>query len=119
MAATKNLRTIITAGTNNAAATTTTGTVVNLTTAYGGVWTAKVTNGGTGPTLPATVTVYASGDNVNFKTIATLVSQLGAAIISEFNGFVDPGVMYFRIDIGGNTGQAVTVEAFLQELTTI
>lgn len=119
MAATKNLRTIIAAATSNAASATTTGTAINLTTAYGGIWTAKVTNGGSGPTVGATVNVYVSGDNTNFKLVAALLCPTGNSLVSEFSGLVDPGVMYFRIDVTGNTVQAVTCEAFLQELTTI
>ncbi len=119
MSATKNLRTIIAAGTSNSAGGTTTGTVVDLRTAYGGLLTAKITNGGTGPSAPAAVKVYTSGDNSNFKLLCTLTGDTASASVNEWPVEIPPGVMYLRADVTGNTGQAVTCEAFLQELTAV
>ena len=119
MAATKNLRTIIAAGTSNSAAGTTTGTAVDLTTRYGGLLTAKITNGGTGPTAGATVKVYTSGDNTSFKLFNQVTADVTASTSYEWAFDIPPGVMYVRADVSGNTGQAVTCEAFLQELTSL
>lgn len=119
MAATKNLRTIISAGTTNTASSTTTGTVITLTTAYGGLLTAKITNGATGPTVPASVKIYTSGDNSNFKLFATLTGDSVNNSVNEWAVNIPAPTMYVRADVTGNTAQSVTCEAFLQELTTI
>ncbi len=119
MAATKNLRTIIAAGTTNFAAGTTTGAAVNLTAAYGGLLTAKLTNTASPPTIAASVYVYTSGDNTNFKLLYTQPGNVAASTISEFSFEIPPGVMYLRVDVKDNTNQSVTCEAFFQELTTI
>lgn len=119
MASTKNLRTIVAASTSNAAGGTTTGTAVNLTTAYGGYLTAKLINGGTGPTVACTMSVLVSGDNSNWKTAATYSGDTVNSSTFEWGLEIPPGVMYVNVQFTGNTGQAVTVEAFLHELTTI
>jgi hypothetical protein len=119
MASTHTARTIIAAGSNNTSGGTTTGTVVDLTTKYGGLLTVKITNGATGPTVAASAYVYTSHDNSNFKTMTVLQSNLGNNAVSEFAMDIPPAVMYLRVDVKDNTGQTVTCEAFLQELTTI
>jgi hypothetical protein len=63
----KALRTLVAAGTSNTAGSTTNGTTWNLTTALGGVMTANVTNGATGPTIGCDFVVQISGDGVNWK----------------------------------------------------
>ena len=116
---TKNLRTIIAAATSNGAGSTTTGTAIDLTTRYGGLLTVKITNGGTGPTVAAQANIYTSGDNTNFKLMQTLVAPTTNSAVTEWAVDIPAGVMYLRVDVTGNTAQAVTCEAFLQELTTI
>lgn len=116
---TKTLKTYLTAGTSNGAGATSTGTALNHTTAYGGLITAKITNGATGPTVAATVNVYVSGDNSNWKLWASALSTLGNAIITEFTFFLPATAMYSRVDVTGNTVQAVTCEAFCQELSVV
>jgi hypothetical protein len=118
MASTKTLKTYIAAGSSNAASGTTTGTAQNHTTAYGGVITVKVTPGGT-LTTAATVNVYTSGDNTNFKLFAQVISGLTNGTVYEWAFTLPVGAMYSRVDITGNVGAAVTCEAFCQELTTI
>ncbi len=121
MASTHTLRTIIAAATSNSAGGSTTGTALDLTTKYGGLLTAKVTNGGTGPTAAATIYVYTSGDNfaTSGKLFTSFKASLTNSAVSEFCAEIPPGVMYLRVDVSDNTVQAVTCEAFLQELTTI
>ncbi len=119
MAATKNLRTIIAAATSNTAGSTVTGTAINLTTAYGGLITIKITNGATGPTVPASAKVYTSGDNTNFKLFATLTGDSTNNSVNEWSVDISAPTMYARVDVTGNTAQTVTCEAFLQELTTV
>lgn len=119
MAATKTLRTIIAAATSNAAGATTTGTVVDLTTKYGGLLTVKITNGATGPTVAAVAYIYVSGDNSNFKLLASFTANISNSAVNEFVADIPGSAMYLRVDVKDNTGAAVTCEAFLQELTTV
>lgn len=119
MAATKSLSTIIAAGTSNAAAGTTTGAAVNLTTAYGAEVTIKLTNGATAPTIAATAKVFISGDNTNYKLFYQIAGDLVASSVNEFALDIPAAVMYLRVDVTGNTGQAVVCEAFAQVLATI
>lgn len=114
---TQAARTIIAAATSCAAGATVTGNVANLTTAFGGLLTAKITNGGTGPTVAASVYLYTSHDNVNFKLFGQLQANATANAINEFAEVIPP-MMYFRADVKDNTIQAVTCEAFLQELSS-
>ena len=119
MPATKALSTIIAAGTGNAALATTTGTAVNLLTAYGGIITGLLTNGATGPTIQAVAFVETSGDNTNWKEVAQVGGGVTAGVITPLSYPVDPGVMYARVRVTGNTGQPVVCEAFMQVLTAI
>lgn len=116
--ATKNLRTLQ-ASTSNGAGSTTTGTASNQTTALGCLVTGKITNGGTGPTVGCNFAVLVSGDNTNFKTLATYTAGTAASGVYEFAVEVPAGVQYVNAQFTGNTGQSVTVEAFLHELTSI
>lgn len=119
MAATKSLSTIIAAGTSNAAGATATGTAVDLTTKYGALITGLLTNGGTGPTIAPTAYVEVSGDNTNWKQFYAVGGDTTASSITPYSCEIPPGVMYARVRVTGNTGQAVTCEAFAQVLATI
>lgn len=119
MAATKTLSTIIAAGTSNAGAGTTTGTAVNLTAAYGALITGLITNGGTGPTVQAVAYVEVSGDGTNWKQFAVFPGGVIANTVTPIICRVPPEVMYARVRVTGNTGQAVTCEAFAQILVAI
>lgn len=119
MPSTKSLSTIIAAATSNAAAGTTTGTAVDLTTRYGGLITGLLTNGATGPTIQATAFIEVSGDNVNWKELFRVGSDVTANLVTPFSCDIAPGIMYARVRVTGNTGQAVVCEAFMQVLATI
>ncbi len=119
MGASKNLRTFIAAATSNSAGSTATGTAFDVTTAFGGLITIKITNGGTGPTVPATAYVYVSGDNSNFKLLTSFTHSSTNSAVGEFSCELPAAAMYVRVDVTGNTAQAVTCEAFMQELTDI
>jgi len=126
--ATKNARTLIAAATSNTAGSTTRGTV-DLRTAFGGILTIKITNGGTGPTIQAVAntliahnagaTPTAGSAGADWKTIYTVGNGVVANTIGEWNIPIDQSVMHLEVEITGNTGQAVTCEAFLSELTSI
>lgn len=119
MASTKALSTIIAAATSNAAGGTTTGTAVDLTTKYGAFLTALITNGATGPTVAPTIFFEVSGDNTNWKEAWRAAGDTVANSITPFSYVADASIMYIRVRVTGNTGQAVTCEAFAQVLATI
>jgi hypothetical protein len=109
------------ASATNTAGSTTTGSWVDLTGAYTAKLLAKVTNGGTGPTVGCTVRVDLSPDNgttVYTGAGGSFTAGLTAstAYAASFN--VD-GHMYARAVFTGNTGQDVTVQADIEKLTAI
>lgn len=119
MAATKTKRTVIAAATSNAAGATTNGTEWNLSTAYGGILTARITNGGTGPTVGASVVVYYGSVTTEKREAARVTAPTTNSAVTDFVFEIPPGVMFVNVDVTGNTGQAVTAEVFGQELTSI
>jgi hypothetical protein len=119
MAATKTKRTMIAAATSNAAGGTTSGTEVNLSTAYGALAVCRITNGGTGPTVGADFVVYvgsATGEKREFSR-QTAPTTLNA--VTDFAVELPPATMFLNVDITGNTGQPVSAEVFVEELTAL
>lgn len=118
MPATKNARTLV-ASTSNGAGGTTNGTEWNLSTAYGGIVAAKVTNGGTGPTVGCDFVVYVGEATGVKREFSRQTAPTGNGAVQEFVVEIPPGVMFVNVTFTGNTVQAVTVESYAQELTTI
>lgn len=124
---TKTPRTLIAAATSNAAGSTTRGTA-DLRTAQGGLLTVKVTNGATGPTVPATVNILVAHDagatptaasaGSDWKTIWSFAASTGNNVVTEQSITIDPAVMHVEVEVTGNTAQAVTCEAFMSEITS-
>ncbi len=126
MALSKTARTVV-ASASNAAGATTRGKI-NLVSAYGGLLTIKMTNGATPPTVQCTCNVLVAHDNTDpaagsagtvWKTIWTFGGGTTASAVTEQPLSIDPSVMALCVEFTGNTGQAVTVESGLSELTTI
>ena len=125
--AVKTARTLIAAATSNTAGSTTRGTV-DLRTASGGVLTIRLTNGGTGPTVQASANVLiahntgstptAGSAGADWKTIWSFGGGTTASAVTEQSIAVDAGVMHLEVEVTGNTGQTVTCEAFLSELSS-
>ncbi len=123
---TKTPRTLVAAATSNGAGSTTRGTV-DLRTAHGGLLTFKMANGGTGPTVQCTANVLvahnsgstpaAASAGADWKTIWSVGGGTAANAVTEQSLDVPPGAMHLEIEFAGNTGQAVTVEAYLSEIT--
>lgn len=126
MALTKNARTLV-ASASNAAGATTRGRVDLNAAQGGGILTIKITNAGTGPAVQclcnvliahnATLPAAASAGS-DWKTIASYSGGTTANAVTEIGMPIDPAVMCLEVEFTGNTSQAVTVEAFLSELTT-
>jgi hypothetical protein len=125
---TKNARTLVAAATSNTAGSTTRGTV-DLRTALGGVLTMKITNGGTGPTVQCEGRVLiahntgstptAASAGTDWKTVWVFGGGTTNSAVTEQSWDVPAGVMHAEVEFTGNTGQTVTVEAFMSELTSV
>lgn len=125
--AVKTARTIIAASTN-VAASTPYRAAIDLRTKHGGLLTIKMVTGGTGPTTQAVATLLVAHDEGTlpatgaagsvWKTLAVLGgSSTTASTTTELSYIVPQGVMHLEVEISGNTGQAITAEAYLSELT--
>ena len=124
---TKTPRTLVAAGTSNGAGSTTRGTL-DLRTALGGLLTIKMTNGSTGPTVQCTANVLvahnsgstptAASAGSDWKTLWSVGGGTTNSAVTEQSMEVGPGVMHIEVEFTGNTGQAVTVEAYLSEITS-
>lgn len=126
--ATKTPRTLIAASTSNAAGASTRATL-DLRTTFGGILTVKITNGATGPTVQAVCNVLiahnsgstpaAGAAGADWKTVAQPGNGTAANTVGEWSFLIDQSVMHLEVEITGNTGQAVTCEAYLSEMTSI
>jgi pseudouridine-5'-phosphate glycosidase len=116
--ATKTAR-VLQSSASNAAGATTTGSCIDLTTALGMTVTAKITNGSTGPTVGCSFLIDISHDGTNWKEFSRQTAGTSNSAVAEFIVDIPAAVMYLRSRFTGNTGQAVTVEAFGHELTSI
>ena len=118
MAATKTAKTLLTSQ-SLAAATTVAATEWNASTAYGGVAAVKLTNSATPPTTAPVVTFYV-GEATGVKR--KLYSGTGDILASSVNDIVceiPMGAMFVNVSITNGTTNAITVEAYAEELTTI
>lgn len=125
---TKNARTLVAAGTSLAVAGTVRG-VVDLRTAQGGLLTLKITNGATGPTVQGEgrvliahtggATPAAGSAGADWKTLWKFGGGTTLNLVTEQAINIDPSVMHLEVEFTGNTGQAITVEASLSEISSI
>lgn len=124
MALTKSDTTII-ASASNAAGATSRGTI-DLSSAYGGIVTMKITNGGTAPTLQCEGRVLishadtlptAASAGADWKTVWRFGGGTTASAVTEQNFQFGPEVRHLEVEFAGNTGQAVTVEAIATTYT--
>ena len=118
MALTKSDTTII-ASASNAAGATSRGTI-DLSSAYGGIVTMRITNGGTAPTLQCEGRVLishadtlptAASAGADWKTIWRFGGGTAANAVTEQSFQFGPEVRHLEVEFTGNTAQAVTVEA--------
>jgi hypothetical protein len=114
----KTKRTII-ASVSNGAGATTSATESNQTGAYGLGVVGKVTNGATGPTVGCDMVVYVGGASGEKFEISRQTAPTANNAITAFTVDLPPWAMFVNVDFTGNTVQAVTVEAHIEELTTI
>ncbi len=125
---TKAAVTLISASTSNSAGSTTEGTPRDLRTKNGAILTGKVVNGGTGPTVQAVMQVLiahndgstptGAAEGSDWKLIAEISPGTAANAVARIPGLsLDASIQHVHVRVTGNTGQAVTCEAFLSEIT--
>lgn len=121
MASTKTVAAIWSGVTLTAAAGDTTATAVVLDDGYGAALHIKLTNGATGPTIAAQVQIEVSADNSEWYAFGgPLVGNTDNNGVVEWGGIDIPiGVEYLRLVGGSNTGQDVTVDADISEVTSL
>lgn len=126
MTAPAKTRTAIWTGQSLAAgAGNTTSTWLDLSTMFEGEVNIRLTNGGTGPTVPAQVQVQIA-NNYNAGS-PSLPTNFGGALqgttvnsdITYFSFVIPMGVAALRLIAGSNTGQAVTVDADISAVNSI
>jgi hypothetical protein len=125
MALTKTARTLV-ASVSNGAGSKTRGRLDMNAVQGGGFLTIKMINGGTGPTVQCTCNILiahnatlpaAASAGTDWKTIASYGGGTVANYPTEIGIPIDPSIMCLEVEFTGNTSQAVTVEAYLSELT--
>lgn len=122
MAATKQRSSIWASQTLTAGAGNTTSSWFDINTGYGAFIGITLTNGGTGPTVPAQVQLQTAND-----TGHTLIVNSGGAVtgstansaVSYFTIDIPIGVCSIRLVAGSNTAQDVTVDADISNVTAI
>jgi hypothetical protein len=123
MPSTKTPRTLEAGTVLTAGAADDVGSTLNLLDSYGGTLYAKVTNGVTGPTLPAQIKIEVSPNNSDWFTYAILVAGIeslsGEIGIYSWTPDIPEGVMYLRTAQGRNTGQNVTVDIYFGEIEAL
>lgn len=128
MALTKTPVTVIAAGTSNASGATTRGTA-DMRSSYGGMLTLKIINGGTGPTVQAVANILmahtsgatptAASAGADWKTIFSVGNGTTASTVGEWSMPIDPSINHIEVEVTGNTGQAVTCEAFVTTVPSL
>lgn len=104
-------------GQSVAAGTPQTSLVIDNHTGYGVTISIQIVNGGTGPTLPANVTVLVSADNTTFAPWATDTAGTAASGTYSFGYQLPPEIAYAKVTISGNTAQAVTAKGQYNQIT--
>ncbi len=120
MASTKVVTAIWNGQTLTAGAGDVTSSAVDLTDGYGATIGIKITNGGTGPTIAAQVQVQFSQDNSEWYDLGgPIKGTTGNSEVVSWPVTIDIGMEYVRLVGGSNTGQNVTVEADISEVTAV
>lgn len=91
-----------------------------LDTNLGAIVYGKITNGATGPTLPARVSLQISRDGTNDFIDTGLGCTGGTANNGTFDFAIQVPIeaAYWRLSITGNTGQSVTISAWYDLLVS-
>lgn len=103
-----------------AAAGDTTATGVDLRTTYAALYAIKLTNGATGPTIPAQVQVQVSADDSGYYNFGgPLVGGTANNAVSSWTVELPSAAKYARTVSGSNTGQNVALATEVMDITAI
>lgn len=120
MAATKTARSIVSSQScSTGGAYNNVSGSLSQTTAYGLSGVARITNGGTGPTIACQFRLDVSNDNTNWRQWMAISAPTTANAVTDIPWSLPPEIMYVQANFGLNTGQTVTVECVAHELTTV
>ena len=121
MASTKAVTALFQAETLTASEADETSALATLDDGWGATLHVKITNGATGPTIAAKVQIQVSADNSEWYDFGgPLVGSTVSSEVVSYGGIDIPiGVEYLRLLAGSNTGQAVTVDADISEVTAL
>jgi len=121
MASTKVVAAIWSSETFTAASTHADSGVQTLDDGYGAQLGIKITNGATGPTVPLSLQILVSQDNSEWYDYGgAIMGATGNSAISSWSISIPIGVEYLKISPSvNNTGQNVTVEADISEVTKL
>jgi len=122
MATTKVVTAIFSSETFTASTTHADSSVITLDDGYGASLHVKITNGATGPTIALTLQIWVSADNSEwYKFGGEMSGNTDNSGIASWGGIDIPvGVEYLKIaPATDNTGQNVTVDSDISEITAI
>jgi hypothetical protein len=118
MAITKTSRTLRAAATLAAAATANC-TELNLSAALGALINVRLTNGASAPSTAPTVKIY-TGDATGVKRLFyTVTGDTVNSSVTDIACRVPASAMFVNVDIINGATNAITAEAYAQELTTV
>lgn len=121
----KTRTSIWSAQTLTAGAGNTTSSVLDTSQGYGAQVNIKITNGATGPTVPAQVQVQVANDyNAGSPTLwvnhgGPLVAGVANSEVGYWSVPIPPGVAAVRLVAGSNTGQNVTIDADISAIVAV
>ena len=118
MAATKTSKTLY-ASASLAAATSVDATEWNMTTCYGGIAAVKLTNGASAPTTASVVKFYVGESTGTKRLLYTASGDTTNSSVNDLVCEIPASAMYVNITMTNGATNAITVEAYGQELTTI
>ncbi len=119
MASTKATTAVHSGATLTAGAGDTTSSTTTIDDGYGGVILCKLTNGATGPTVAAQIEIQVSGDNSEWYVLTTLYGTTTNSDVKSWCVEIPMGVEYIRTVSGSNTGQDVTIDVDVTEVTAV
>lgn len=121
MATTKVVAAIWSGQTLTASSADTTSSAEVIDAGYGAALHIKLTNGATGPTVAAQVQIETSADNTEWYELGgPLIGNTDNNGISSWGDIpIGVGTEYVRLVAGTNTGQNVTVDADISNVTAV
>jgi hypothetical protein len=118
MAATKTSKTLY-ASASLAAATAVNATEWNMSTAYGGIAAVKLTNGASAPTTAPVVKFYVGEATGTKRLLYTASGDTTNSSVNDLVCEIPASAMFVNITVTNGATNAITVEAYGQELTGI